>query len=108
MPKQIQPIVQIRHASHLQPFNDPCQRDQRLVAQSLRHPHLGEITLLAPAQVVLFPSATPQLLLHHPLRLFRLALCTLRPEMILPQALVHLRQQLLPKRLIAQTPPPPY
>jgi hypothetical protein len=95
-------------AAHPQPPRDPFMTHRRLPPQPHRHPHLHRMPLGGPTQPPLRPSRTAQLLRHDPLRPRHRALASLLPIMLLPHCPRQLRQQLLLKPCVTQTPSPPH
>ena len=103
----IQSVVHITRRAHPQPRGDPRHRHQRLLPQSARDLHLAEVAFRALRQAGFRPPPRLQLLTQDSLRLGHVRFQPFVPVGLRAPALRHLRQQLLAKRVLPQTPPPP-
>gem|GEM_PF-2627772 len=97
---------QVPSRAHAQSLCDPRQRHRRLRAQRPGQLNLPWLPFAPRLHVGLAPTHPLQPRHHQPLGLHRLRLLHHLPEMARPRPRLHLLQQLLPKLLPAQTPPP--
>jgi hypothetical protein len=107
LPSTIQKMIHVTRRTHVQPFRDPFHRYRRLRAQSRRHRHLLHVTLRSSGQFFFRPTPPFHFFRHDPFGVLFHRLLPFRPIMLGTHPLLHLPQQLLPKRLRPQTPSPP-
>ena len=100
-------MVQITARAHRQMLGDPPHHHRRLRTQARRQSHLHRIPLGPSFEIRFLPPPPLQLLRDDEFRLRLRRLSALFAVMLRPHPLAHLRQQLLPKRLSAQTPAAP-